>query len=44
MVLLVTNFCEIFSIRGMWLAVTLMVIIHYIMVIRGLFFGEKAWI
>jgi len=42
--LLATNFHEIFTIRGMWLAVTSMVIIHHITVIGGLFLGEKAWI
>ena len=44
MALLATNFRKIFSVRGAWLVVTSMVIIHHVTVIRDMFFGEKAWI
>jgi len=44
MSLLAMNFCEIFCIQGMWLAIASMVIIHHITVIGDLFFSEKMWI
>jgi len=42
--LLVTNFHEVFTVWGMRLAVTLMVIIYHVAIIGELFFSKEVWI